>query len=212
MQEKLIIPGILTGSMDDLAAKVETAKAFAERVSIDVIDGVYADNLTVMPEDLREIDFGRLQVDVQLMTVEPSDYLGQVFAMHAHRVFGHVEKIGSAEEFRRQSEGYELMWGWGLDVYTPLEAVEKEALLAADGILLMAVKAGFSGQKYHDISSKILGLREMGYAGDIVVDGGMDEETIPPTLKAGANQFSVTSSIWEAKEPALQYARLTGLL
>jgi ribulose-phosphate 3-epimerase len=210
---RLISPGILADSLGDLKAKVELAKGFSKRVSIDVIDGVFADNLTPMPEDLREVDFSGLKVDVQLVTVEPVDFLGELHLQKVDRVFGHVERMGKPALFAAVCKELGITLGWGFDLYTPLEGIDGKDLILAEAVLLMAVKAGFSGQEFNTrVIEKIKALRKMGFLGDVVVDGGMKDKTIPGCVAAGANQFSVTSDIWEADDPTLRYEELAAIL
>ena len=64
---KSIIPGILTDSAEDFSSKIKLANEFADRVCIDVIDGLFADNLTVMPDDMRDLNWGDLKIDMQLI-------------------------------------------------------------------------------------------------------------------------------------------------
>ena len=211
--KKAIIPGVLTESLDDLREKVKQASSFSERVCVDVIDGLFADNLTVMPSDLREVDWHDLSVDVQLMVEEPADYLGELHLLKVERVFGHVEKMGKPEQYLAECKELSLDLGWGFDLYTPLEALSNKLLLEAKAILLMSVKAGFSGQKFEkQVLNKIAALRKLGFMGDIVMDGGLNKKTIPLCLRAEANQFSVTSDLWDSDEPRLRYRELAGSL
>lgn len=209
----MIIPGILTDSIHDLKDKVDQAALFSKKVSVDVIDGIFADNLTVMPSDMREINWQGMSVDVQLMVEEPVDYLGELHLLKVERVFGHVEKMGKPNQYFDECSELSIDLGWGFDLYTPLEALSRELLLESKAILLMSVRAGFSGQHFDErILKKITKLRDMGFKGDVVVDGGLNEKTIPRCLKAGANQFSVTSAIWKTNDPRLRYEELAGLL
>lgn len=208
----LVIPGLLTDSLDDVKEKIRLVDGVVPRVSIDVIDGRFADNITVSVEDLKEIVWGKTVFDVQLMVEEPVDYLDEASEAGATRVFGHIERMGNREQFLEIGSKYSFEIGWALDLYTPVEELEDNEFKGVSGILLMSVKAGFSGQEYKDVSGKIVELRKRGFEGDIVVDGGMNEETIKSVLKAGANQFSVTNAIWKAKEPVAEWQRLMKLV
>jgi ribulose-phosphate 3-epimerase len=212
MRSKAIIPGILTDNLNELQMMLDLASDFCIRVSIDVIDGLFADNLTVMPESFSELEFYNLSVDVQLMVVDPVEYLGYMHSKKVSRVFGHVERMRNTNEFIDECRELNYEPGLALDLYTPVDAIEKMHMENISGILLMSVQAGYSEQKYVDISKKIVEIRKRGFEGDIVVDGGMNEEVIPKLLKVGANQFSVTSNIWKSGDPGLRYKQLVDLL
>jgi len=212
MRNKAIIPGILTDDLREMQKKLDMASDFCTRVSIDVIDGLFADNLTVMPESFSELEFYNLTVDVQLMVVDPVEYLGYMHGKNVARVFGHMERMGNTNEFIDECRELSFESGLALDLYTPVDSIEEAHLENMSGILLMSVQAGFSEQKYVDISQKIVELKKRGFEGDIVVDGGMNEKTISKLLKTGANQFSVTSNIWKSDDPGLRYKQLVDLL
>jgi ribulose-phosphate 3-epimerase len=211
-----IVPSILTAEMDVLTSQVEMVESFKSppsRVGIDIIDGLYADNITVALEDVEDMDFGNLKIDYQLMVEEPIDFLGQCFQAKATRVLAQIERMGSRALFLEAAEEYPFEVGWALDLYTPIEELSDDELEAVQTILLMSVKVGFSGQAFNGaVLEKIKELRERGFGGDIVVDGGLNTETIPFCLAAGANQFCVTSAIWKESDPAVAWKELIALL
>lgn len=208
-----IIPAILENSVEAVEKRLAMIKGKAERVSIDVIDGIYADNLTVGLEDLRGVDFYGLTVEVQLMTEYPVEYLGVCKSLGVERAFGHIEKMDDQAAFVETARELEIAPAFGVDLYTPLESIEGKLLEELDGVLLMSVKAGFSGQHFNKtVLEKIKKLREMGFEGDIEMDGGMNPETVKACYGAGANQFSVTSYLWKASniDEALDKLRMVG--
>jgi len=195
-----IVPAILDQSIDDVKIKVEKVFGKAPRVGIDIIDGVFADNITVSVEDLAGVEFEDLIVEVQLMTEYPEELLGSCHTAGVKRVYGHVERMGSQHNFVGDCVDLGMEPALGLDLYTPLEAIEDECWEQITGVLLMGVKAGFSGQAFKpEVLKKIAGLRERGFEGDIQMDGGMNPQTIKQCVEAGANHFSVTSFVWKSE-------------
>lgn len=193
-----LIPAILDQSIEAVQQKVNKTKDTVERIGIDIIDGIYADNLTISVEDLNQIDFGEVSIEVQLMTEYPEELLGACHTAGVIRAYGHVERMGSQDEYMGLCKELGIQPAFGLDLYTPLDAINERYLLELEGILLMSVKAGFSGQAFNPIVlDKIRKLRERGFTGDIQMDGGINPETIFDCVQAGANQFSVTSFVWK---------------
>lgn len=213
----LIIPSLLTDQLEQLKQKVELVRAWGvERLAIDVIDGIFADNLTVGLDDLREIDFNEMDLDIQLLVEEPVDYLGQVLSLQTSgqvRVLAQIEKMGKRDEYMGLCREMDLQVGFALDLYTPIESLTDTELLMADGVLLMSVKAGFSGQKFNPhVLGKIQTLRSRGFNGDVIIDGGMNETTMLDCKQKGANQFAVTSYLWEAKNAQERWELLQRLV
>jgi ribulose-phosphate 3-epimerase len=121
----------------------------------------------------------------------------------------HIEAI-SASRFRRQAadlrkKGVRL--GISLNPATPIARL-KGVLEVADFVLVMSVNPGFSGQKFIPSAiSKIKRLRAF-YAGDIAVDGGVNDEIACELLDAGANILAAGSYIFGAKDPRVAIERL----
>lgn len=213
MREAAVIPDILTYSIEELRNKVGRADQFAKRVHIDVIDGVFVKNKTVMPDDLHKVDWGDLAVDIQLMVDEPIRFLPDLIKVKQVRVIGHIERMENVEEFISVSKKMGMLVGLGLNLETEIEKLTDLQLKRAEVMLLMAVPVGFSGQKFDkSVLVKIVALRQRGFEGDIVIDGGMNAETIPECLKAGANQFAVNSALWQTKDVENTYRKLERLI
>src|SRR4030042_3140593 len=208
----LVIPGILTDDIGEIKRKVELIQGVVPRVSIDIIDGKFANNRTVEVSELNQVGGGSTKFEVQLMVEEPVDFLQVCNKVGAARVYGHIEKMGGRTKFLQAARRFGFEIGWALDVDTPHEGLSDEELVKVTGILLMSVKTGFSGQKFIDITPKISAIRQRGFTGDIVIDGNMNEETIPLVMKAGANQFSATSAVWNNSDPIHKWRMLMELV
>lgn len=178
-----------------------------ERVHLDIIDGVFADNLTVMPEDLHTIAFEDLGIDFHLMTEEPIDYIATCADLLEYsggvRVIGQVERMGDLQEFVVTAAEAECEVGLAVNLETPVEAIEALLYKQLDCVLLMSVPVGFSGQEFdRAVLQKIERLRSRGFGGEIIVDGGMKPETIAIAEKAGATAFAVNSFLWQHEDVA----------
>jgi len=208
-----IIPDILTDSLTELREKVRIVQQFTRRVHVDVIDGVFAHNTTVMPVDFGKVDWGELMVDVQLMVKEPVDYLMALEEVERVRVIGHVECLQIIDTFVARALESKMRVGLGLNLETGVEVIPESLLTHLEAVLLMSVPVGFSGQKFEvGVLEKVTLLRQRGFKGDIVMDGGMNEETILQCLRAGANQFAVNSSLWQTREVEKRYQQLLQLV
>lgn len=196
-----IFPAVLESSMEDLELRLEQVSSMVQAVQIDIIDGIFADNLTVAINELAEIDHRGLWFDLQLMTEYPEELLGECYSAGINRVFGHIEKMHDQSEFIEIAEELKILPGLALDLYTPVEAIERDLYPKISGICMMSVKAGFQGQSFSDhVVEKISTLRQFGYRGDIQVDGGMTAETIVACRQAGANQFAVGKTLWHSQD------------
>lgn len=201
----MIIPGVLELSVSAIQKKVNRVKGLVERVHIDVIDGMFTDNLTPDPVDLLDVDFGELAVDLHLMVEEPINMIDGMATLREQvpslRLLAQTERMSNQQEFVREARKFQCDVGLALDLYTPVSSIESALLEQVNCLLVMSVKAGFSGQHFqHSILEKIQDVRKAGFSGDLIMDGGEDPVHIQMSKRAGASSFAVTSFIWEYED------------
>jgi len=197
-----IAPSILPADFSRLGeACIELEKAGADRIHLDVMDGVFVPNLTFGPPIIKALrPHVSIPFEAHLMVVEPDhllpDYVNagcdtvmvQVEACtHLHRTLGLIADLGAQP-------------GVVLNPATPLSTIE-HVLELCDIVLLMTVNPGFGGQKYITaVEPKIAALRAMidqrGLDIDLEVDGGIGASTIEAAAGAGANAFVAGSAVF----------------
>ena len=185
-------------------------RGLVERVQLDVVDGLFADNLTVTPEDLEEVDWGRLGVDVHLMVNDPMEWVEACLKLPGVRIIAQVERLGSQHMFVDWVKGYKEVKGMGLalDVDTPVEALDEEVFGEIEVVVLLAVRAGFQGQEFDQrVVDKVKLLRER-FKGEIVVDGGVDESKVEMLKQVGVDGVAIGSFLWQSKSLEKQLAKL----
>jgi len=195
-----VVPGILEKSREEVVKKIAKIKGVADEVMVDIIDGKFSDNKTIEIEDLIDID-GDIGLGVHLMVNEPIKMIDECVDIGIEVVIGHIELMKNQKNFVRVVLKREMQVGLGLDLSTAVDFLEEEILEKVEHILLMAVPAGFSSQKFdRRVLDKIKILRkDYRFEGNIWVDGGINENTIEDCVKAGANKLSVTSALWKGE-------------
>lgn len=179
-----IIPAILAKDLKEWEEKFDMVKGLAERVQLDVVDGVFDENKTIFPQDLVGLEMGGVKIDVQLMVDEPIEWLEQCSAISADRVFGHVEKMEDEVLFVAEAQVKEFGVGLALDLDTPVSRIAS-VIDDLDAVLLMSVKAGETGQEFVDkVLPKIEEVRKLRKDIVICVDGGLDVGEIKQCITA----------------------------
>jgi len=70
-----------------------------------------------------------------------------------------------------------------------------------DLVLVMSVHPGFGGQSFmSEVLPKIPRLRDMGFQGEIEIDGGISPRTAPSALEAGATVLVAGSAVFGQKD------------
>ena len=204
-----IIPGILEKDFSEIEKKIELVRGFSKTIHIDIIDGKFADNKTLLDPSFFKKFSDDFLLEAHLMVEEPINYLNPFSKAGFKRFLGHVEKMSSIEDFVSKAEFLGEV-GLAFDLDTEIGRVDFN-FDDLDEVLLLGVKAGFSGQQFSKkVLEKIVKLRGKTLI-PIAIDGGVNDETIVDLLKSGANRFITTSFLFEGN-PIGQNEKLLSII
>lgn len=200
-----IAPSILSADFTRLGADVQAVEAAGvDRVQIDVMDGRFVPNITFgvqAVESLRPLT--SLNIETHLMVTPPEDFvekfaragadtiiIHQEATPHLHRAVQHIHALGKSA-------------GVALNPSTPADLLS-EVLDSLQLVLVMTVNPGFGGQEFiPETLSKVrevrTRIRERGLACEVEVDGGINSETAPLAVEAGADVLVAGSAVFGSK-------------
>jgi len=200
-----IAPSILSADFTRLGQEVAEAKAGgADYIHVDVMDGHFVPNITIGPLVVKAVRRATsLPLDVHLMIEAPERYLSDFCDAGANGLTVHVETCPHLHRTIQQIKDLGCRAGVTLNPSTPPSSLE-EILPYVDLVLVMTVNPGFGGQSFIEGTlSKIRRVRamldELGSEAELEVDGGIDEETTPLVVKAGATVLVAGSAIFGAE-------------
>lgn len=197
-----IIPSILTNDTNELRELIEKCEGVAlpagrqvDRVHIDIIDGKFANNRTIDPSALAEIDTN-LKIDFHLMVNEPVNWVERCIRGMADRIIAQVEMMGSQFEYLGKVQEVGAKIGLGIDLDTPVSKLDPVILTNLDVVLVMSVAAGFGGQEFDQKAiAKIKELDEVRSRDEspyrICDDGGITFEKIHSLHYTGADEAAI---------------------
>jgi ribulose-phosphate 3-epimerase len=200
-----IAPSILAADFTRLGEQIAEAEvAGADMIHIDVMDGRFVPNITMgvlVVEAAHRAT--QLPLDVHLMMVEP-DHLLEDFAKagaatihvhwetgyHIHRTLSAIKELG-------------CQVGIAINPHTPA-LVLTEILTIVDVVLVMSVNPGFGGQVLiPETLAKIRQLHALIESQerqiDIMVDGGINAQTVASVVEAGGSSLVVGSALFSSE-------------
>lgn len=218
MEKKtLVSPSLLSADFLNLGAEIDMInRSEADWLHLDVMDGVFVPNISFGFPVLQAVNkVCKKPLDVHLMIVHPEHYITQTAAAGAMMMCVHYEACTHLHRTLQEIHQAGMKAGVALNPATPVGVLE-DIVQDADMVLLMSVNPGFGGQCFiENTIAKVKRLRRMldeqGSSALIEVDGGVQAETAPRLVEAGADVLVSGSYVFRAADPVATIASLKAL-
>lgn len=198
-----ILPSLLAADVGRLADEILRAEASsAEALHLDIMDAHFVPNLSFGPDvvKLAKTLAPNFYRNVHLMMSRPDLYLEKFASAGAQTIQIHVEADCDLHVELKRIHTLGLRNAIVINPETPVEHLEPY-LNEIDEALVMTVHPGYGGQSFiSECLSKVTWLRNRKPQLDIMVDGGINDETLILAAKAGANQFVAGSYLFKQRD------------
>jgi ribulose-phosphate 3-epimerase len=188
-----ISPSILSADFSILGDEIKSLEqAGADLIHIDVMDGHFVPNITMGPPIIKMVrKCTKLPFDVHLMISPVEKYIKAFADAGSDIITIHPEATDNLKRAVSTIKSLGKKAGVSLNPKTPISAL-MDVINDIDLILIMSVNPGFAGQSFmSEVLLKVTELRKMinekKLKIDIEIDGGINFETAPLAVKAGAN-------------------------
>ncbi len=199
----LISASILSADFTRLGEQIhEAEQAGVDWIHVDVMDGHFVPNLTMGPfivEACRRAT--QLPLDIHLMVETPENLLQAFAQAGATNLTVHVETCPNLHRTLQSIREYGCQAGVVLNPGTPMSLIEP-VLHMVDLVLVLSVNPGYSGQEFlpevlPKVSSIRQALEKTNPTAHLEMDGGLNDDTLPLAIQAGANVFVAAHAIFD---------------
>lgn len=204
----IIVPGILTNDEEDYVARLGRADSVASLVQVDIVDGKFAASITI-PVDVVKKYPSSSSLEVQLMVSEPSSHIEKLLDVPYVQkiIFPFESGEDIAQNIKRVKTAGKMI---GLSINPETDVVEISAYARElDVLCIFSASPGFSGQQLQNsVYDRINQSKRLFPLLPVEVDIGVNMQTAPKLVRAGADFLVATSALHNAPDYQIAYDEL----
>lgn len=194
---------LLSADFNNLAGDIRALPIGVNYLHIDVMDGSFVPNLSFGYPVIKSLNkITKIPLDIHIMVKHPETYIKQFSRVSPEFLTFHFEATNHPERLAREIRKLGMGAGISLNPATSWEPL-KYIYKSLDYILIMTVNPGFSGQFFlYECVEKIREIKKFlknnGSNAVVSVDGGINSETAPLVIEAGADILVSGSFLFSA--------------
>jgi ribulose-phosphate 3-epimerase len=213
----IIAPSILSADFGNLQRDIEMINnSNADWFHVDVMDGVFVPNISFGFPVMKTLQqHAKKTLDVHLMIVDPDRYIKAFAQAGANILSLHYEACTHLHRSLQAIKAEGMKAGVAINPHTSVQLL-KDTIADIDLVCMMSVNPGFGGQKFIEQTyQKCKELRQMidesGSSCLIEIDGGVNAQTAPLLLAAGAHVLVAGNYVFGSKNPTETISSLKNL-
>ena len=196
MTNQKVFPSVMAKNQQELDVMLKNLTGVAKYLHLDVADGKFVPSTSLwFPFRLSK----KFKYIAHLMVREPTKWIKK----HGKKVeFCIVQaEVVNIADYVKNAKAQKKKIAFALSPETKVDRIKKH-LKDIDYVLILTVHPGFYGAKYLSYPlKKIREIKQINPRVKVIVDGGMNPQTVKEAAKAGADLVISGSFITEAEKP-----------
>ncbi len=204
----MIIPSLLTDNIRIAEERIHLAQHMSGWLHLDLLDNSLYKYTSLSLEELEQLDFGALMLEVHSMTDDPSAIILNS-KLPMDRLIIHYE-------MKDWHQSYDDSIRKGIDTWLAIDPTTKieDVNFPNDlsGIVLMGVMPGQSGQSIDEkVYDRLDKLKNFYPDVTITIDGGVNKDTIRQLIAHGADNLVTAKALFSESNPVATYEEFVRL-
>ncbi|PMQ01064.1 MAG: ribulose-phosphate 3-epimerase [Dictyoglomus sp. NZ13-RE01] len=201
-----VYPSLLAVNLLRIEESMKEIEDIIDAWHVDIMDGHFVPNLSYGPSFVKTIKkIANKPLNVHLMVERPELFVDAFISAGVDELGFHVEATYHPQRLIKYIQSKGVRPYLVLNPATPLSSLDY-LLDEIDMVLIMTVNPGFGGQELIPFTlRKIYELRKKALNSkknlDIMVDGGIDRNTVGSVIENGANIIVSGVGIFEDEDP-----------
>lgn len=202
----LIIPAILETTPEEVKNKIDLLKKDSQNFHIDIMDSTITSEKSITIQELPMIQ--EVEYEIHLMVKKPSEYIREIRKINPYKIIVHSEIQNINSEIEKVKGDWKVYIA--IDISTSAEQIIP-ILKKTNGVLVMSVPIGKTGQKFHkEALKKIKYLSK--YTKNIEMDGGINSRNISQCSKLNVSEVAISSGIYKGHDPKSNLKKLKKII
>lgn len=178
----------------------------------DIMDGHFVPNISFGPMVMKALrPLSDKIFDVHLMVSNPIQWIDSTADAGADYISFHIEAVADPMIVIKKIKDHHVKAGIAINPDTTIDTIPDAVFAEIERVIIMTVNPGFGGQKFIDQTMKIKALRARFPDLDIMIDGGVNLETAPLVIEAGATTLVTGSALFNADDKQEFIAAIRGM-
>jgi len=183
----IVVPAPLETTVESFENTIRRLTPFYKRFQVDIADGTFVPNKTVQIADISHLSSlvqrGTI-FDFHLMVQDPISHIEMIKELKGIALGTVLIHSSVFPSFKLLVSRYPLLrFGLVLSPDDLVKTIDSALIKQLPSLQVMTVQPGFQGSSFiEDMLTKIEQLRKGGFMGEILIDGSVNEKTIPSIL------------------------------